>query len=324
MNNKGGVGKTTIAYNVAIKFAEKGYKTVLVDLDPQCNLSRLALGEKFEEDYLIENDFSIFGVLKNIVYGGGDVDLSIKFKKIKENLSILPGSLDLSLFEDLLSSSFSEAGSGQALGYFNTSAIDRFLSKKGLNEDIDIFIIDASPSLGLLNKAILLGTDYFVTPLMPDAFSVQGIKNLGKTFSKWKKSWKNTALAMAGEIPNNRILRGEGLFLGYIINSYNQYAKKPIKFHNEFIKKIPEEIRENISEKHCKNGLVNLSWKKSLVDLKDYGQLPAISHLKSKGIFELIPGADFDEVTGTKENLELSKIQFEELVNNLIEIIDKY
>jgi cellulose biosynthesis protein BcsQ len=324
LNNKWWVWKTTIAYNTAVKFAEKWYKTVLIDLDPQCNLSRLALWENFEENYLIENNFSIFWVLKNIVYGWWDVDLSIKFRKIKENLSILPWSLDLSLFEDLLSSSFSEAGSGQALWYFNTSAINRFLSKKWLNEDIDIFIIDASPSLWLLNKAILLWADYFVTPLMPDAFSVQWIKNLWKTFSKWKDSWKNTAIAMAWDIPNNRILRWEWLFLWYIINSYNQYAKKPIKFHDEFIKKIPEEIRENISEKHCKNGLVNLSWKKSLVDLKDYWQLPAISHLKSKWIFELIPWTDFKEVVWTKENLELSKKQFEELVNNLIEVLTKY
>ena len=37
-NNKGGVGKTTLAFNCAVEFAKKGYKTVLVDLDPQCNL----------------------------------------------------------------------------------------------------------------------------------------------------------------------------------------------------------------------------------------------------------------------------------------------
>jgi len=324
LNNKWWVGKTTIAYNIAIKLANKWYKTVLIDLDPQCNLSRLALWEDFEKNYLNNNNSSIFWVLKNIVLWGWDVDSSIKFQELRDNLSILPWSLDLSLFEDLLSSSFSEAGSGQALWYFNTSAIDRFLNKKWLDENIDIFIIDASPSLWLLNKAILLWTDYFVTPLMPDAFSVQWIKNLWKTFSKWKTSWKNSAIAMAWDIPNNRILRWEWLFLWYILNSYNQYSQKPIKFHNEWMDKIPEEIKTNISENHCKNWLVNLSWKKSLADLKDYWQLPAISHLKSKAIFELIPWKDFKEVTWTKDNLELSKIQFEELANNLIEVLEKY
>ncbi len=60
----------------------------------------------------------------------------------------------------------------------DTSAIDRFLREKGMNEEIDIFVIDTSPNLGMLNRIILLGTDYFVVPLTPDAFSVQGVENL--------------------------------------------------------------------------------------------------------------------------------------------------
>jgi chromosome partitioning protein len=56
LNNKWWVGKTTIAYNIAIKLANKWYKTVLIDLDPQCNLSRLALWENFEKDYLEKNN----------------------------------------------------------------------------------------------------------------------------------------------------------------------------------------------------------------------------------------------------------------------------
>lgn len=324
LNNKWWVWKTTIAYNVAVKFSKKWYKTVLVDLDPQCNLSRLALWDKFEKNIINQDENNIYWVLKNIILGWWDVDTSIQFTKIKENLSILEWSLDLSLFEDLLSSSFSEAGAGQALWYFNTSAINRFLQKKGLNEDVDIFIIDASPSLWLLNRAILLWSDYFITPLMPDAFSLQGIKNLGKTLEKWKNVWKNSALAMAWDIQNDRILRWEWLFLWYILNSYNQYSKKTIKIHDEWIKKIPEEIKNNISEKHCRNGLVNLSWLNSLADLKDYWQLPAISHIKWKAIFELIPWEDFNPVKWTTENLELSNIQFEELSENIIELLKKY
>jgi len=60
-NNKGGVGKTTLAYNTAVQFANKSYKTVLVDLDPQCNLTRLALGEEYYEN-------TIFSEYLNIMY----------------------------------------------------------------------------------------------------------------------------------------------------------------------------------------------------------------------------------------------------------------
>jgi len=325
LNNKWWVGKTTIAYNTAIKLAEKWYKTVLVDLDPQCNLSRLALWEDFDKN-ISQNENNIFGVLKWVIEGWWNINTKIPFQELRKNLSILIWSLNLWLFEDLLSSSFAEAWSGQPLWYFNTSAIHRFLNKKWLDDEIDIFIIDASPSLWLLNRAILLWSDYFITPLNPDAFSVQWIENLWKTFEKWKLSWKNSAKVMAKttDIPSSRVLDWDGLFIWYIINSYNQYNKQAIKSHREWIEKIPLYVKKYLSRKHCKNGLVESSWQKSLVNIKDFWELPTDWQIKNKWIFELIPWEDFSNVDWTKENLELAKIQFEELANNIIEILSEY
>lgn len=180
VNNKGGVGKTTLVFNTAVKFSEMGYKTVLVDLDPQCNLSRLALG-LFEETLFSDSQKTIYTVLEGIIKGGSDIDRSVNFEKINSNLFILPGSLKLSQYENSLISSYGEAAQGVERGFFITSAIDRFLTEKGLKEEIDIFVIDTSPNLNLLNRVIFLGSDYFITPLMLDAFSVQGIENLGDT-----------------------------------------------------------------------------------------------------------------------------------------------
>ena len=47
VNNKGGVGKTTLAFNCAVSFAQQGYKTAIIDLDPQCNITRLSMGEEY-------------------------------------------------------------------------------------------------------------------------------------------------------------------------------------------------------------------------------------------------------------------------------------
>lgn len=324
-NNKWWVGKTTIAFNMAVKFAQQWYKTVLVDLDPQCNLSRLALWESFAEN-LFTSHSSIADVLKWIIEWWWDVDTTIRFQPIQNNLMILPGSLNLWLYEDLLSGAFSEAGSWQPLWYFNTSAIDRFLNKKWLDEDIDLYVIDASPSLWLLNRAILLWSDYFITPLMPDAFSLQWIQNLWTTLEKRKRSWKISAqvLAKENEIPNNRVLSGEWLFIWYIINSYNQYSNKPIKSHTDRMNRIPEEIKMYLSEKHCKNWLVEKSRKNSLVDVKDFWQLPTDAQNASKAIFDLIPWQDFQTVPWTLDNLELSKKQFQELFENMENILIQY
>ncbi len=328
-NNKGGVGKTTLAYNTAVKFAEKGYKTVLVDLDPQCNLSRISLGDIFENNLFSDKQKTIYNVLEGVIIGGSDVDTKINFEKVgdTDNLFILPGSLKLSEYENSLISAYGEAAQGDERGFFSTSAIDRFLTEKGLDEEIDIFIIDTSPNLNLLNRVVFLGSDYFITPLMPDAFSVQGIENLGNTFEKWKDNWKKTAkvLAKDKEIPHNKVLDGEGLFIGYVVNSYNQYSKKPIKSNEEWISKIPSFIKKYLSEKHCRNGLVEKTWSSELALIKDYGQLPPLAQIKNKAIFNLDPILDnFENVKGTKENLEQSKEEFEKLANNILEILNQY
>ena len=324
LNNKWWVGKTTIAYNTAVKFAEKWYKTVLIDLDAQCNLSRLALWENFDMTLFSGSDNNIFGVLKWIIQWGADIDLKIPFQEIRNNLSILPGSLKISGYQDLLITAYNQAAWWQEIWYFQTSAINRFLQEKWLNNQVDIFIIDVSPSLDLLNRIILLWVDYFVTPLNPDAFSVQWIENLWITLENWKKNWQNTWKALARDVASNKVLNGEWLFIWYIVNSYNQYNKQAIKSHREWIEKIPLSVKKYLSEKHCKNWLVEKSWKNSLVNIKDYWELPTDWQLKSKAIFELTPWEDFQNVDWTRENLELSKMQFEELIINLIEILNKY
>lgn len=88
--------------------------------------------------------------------GGSDIELKINFVPSPDTkgLSILPGSLKLSTIEDVLGNAFTQAMAGNKLGYFQTSAIFRFLIEKGMQEQIDIFVIDTSPSLGTLNRAV--------------------------------------------------------------------------------------------------------------------------------------------------------------------------
>ncbi len=327
-NNKGGVGKSTLAYNTAVQFANKGYKTVLIDLDPQCNLSRLALGEEYYENTIFSSTSkTIYDVLKGVIEGGSDIDLTAVFepaKGAKNNLLLLRGDMRLSEYESVLASGYSDAAAGRQLGYFQTSAIDRFLRYKGLNEQVDIFVIDTSPTLGLLNRIILLGSDYFVVPLMPDALSLQGIENLGRVFEKWKNEWKITGQAVAGSIETQYVLNGEGLFIGYILNSYNVYGQQPIRDHRKWIDQVPGRVKEFLSEKHCRNGLVAKSSEVSLHDIQDYGRLPALTHEYGCAIFDIDPAKAEAAQLGTRENIEKSKKEFDELSDNILKILEQY
>ena len=327
-NNKGGVGKTTLAFNCATAFAQKGYKTVMVDLDPQCNLSRLAFGDDhYQKTLFSAMEKDIFDMLRGIIEGGADIDLTGRFINIlqeSENLFLMKGSINLSLFENLLDSAYGQAAAGQRFGYFQTSAIDRFLREKGLNEEVDLLVIDTSPSLSILNRIIFLGADYFVVPMMPDAFSVQGIENLGMVFEKWKQNWKVTGKALSGDTESKLVLSGDGLFLGYIVNSYNVYGQQPIKDHRRWIEELPQKVKKYLSEKHGRNGLVEQSWKNPLRIIQDYGRIPAKCQELGVAIFDLDPNLVDDIHLGTKENIEKSKEEFEELSEKILGILGEY
>lgn len=324
-NNKGGVGKTTLAFNCAAAFAEKGYKTVLADFDPQCNSTTLALGHDFYENDLFASQ-TVYTVIRGIFEGGSDIDLKVNFlpSRNTKNLLVLPGDLRLSAIEDVLGGAFSQAMAGNKLGYFQTSALFRYLIEKGMADEIDLFVIDTSPSLGVLNRTILLGADYFVVPMEPDSFSVQGIENLGITMEKWRTEWKNTARAVAADTPAKNVLPGEPTFIGYIVNDYNVYGKQPIRQHRNWMEKIPGKVQEFLSRRHSRNGLVETSWPEPLTIIQDYGQLASLSHRLNKAIFDIDPPEVPPHEKGSLENLEKSKTEFGELAEKILSLLSAH
>lgn len=327
-NNKGGVGKTTLVFHVGIELSRQGYKVALIDLDPQCNLTLQTLGHTFYEEHLFSGTTkTIYDVLGAKLEGSGDIDATIKLTPVRDNLYLLPGDIRLSLFENLLLSGYNDAAAGNLRGYSDTSAIDRYLNEIGASDGIDVFVIDTSPSLGVLNRVIFLGAEYFVVPVTPDSYSAQGIQNLGIVFEGWKKNWKNTAqaTAVAAKTPANLILRGDALFIGYILNSFNVYSQKVVKRQRDWTEIIPTKVKEFLSEKHCRNGLVEKSWKSPLGSLQDYGQLTAISMENNMAIQEFNPKMVTElNLQGTKELQEKAVREISGLTTNITTILEAF
>jgi chromosome partitioning protein len=159
-NHKGGVGKTCSACNIGAGLSRKGKRVLLIDLDPQANLS-LSFGIKDTEQ-------SIYEVLL------GQIPLKGAIYNISENLDIVPSSLDLAGAEIELSS---EAGREVIL----REAISDTLLK------YDYVLIDCSPSLGLLTTNALTASNEILIPLQAHYLSLQGISKLTGIVEKVQK-----------------------------------------------------------------------------------------------------------------------------------------
>ncbi|MFI5343135.1 MAG: ParA family protein [Chlamydiales bacterium] len=169
-NHKGGVGKSCSACNVGAGLSIKGHKVLVVDLDPQANLS-LSLGVKDAEK-------TIYQVLH------GEKKCGECIYNITENFDIIPSTLDLAGAELELAA---EAGREVIL----KEAIDDLFGK------YHYIIIDCAPSLGLLTTNALTASHEVMIPIQAQYLSLQGISKLTDVIEKIRKRL-NKSLMVGG------------------------------------------------------------------------------------------------------------------------------
>lgn len=265
-NNKGGVGKTTLTCNLASIFANEFNSRVLViDCDPQCNATMLILGEEitvplYWEPYSAAHDTqnTILDVLKNIEEGEASINTDINIFPASENkfnVDLLPGHPRLSIIEDQLSKSWSDLGSGDLGGLRRTNWCSQLC--ESLDTKYDIIFLDLGPSLGSLNRTCLLASDYFVTPMGADIFSIIGLKNIGEWLGKWieyyKRGVENCETDNKGSIEKFHLKQDISIlygFAGYTVQAYITKIiggeRRPTKAFDDIISTFPKEIKKNI------------------------------------------------------------------------------
>ena len=163
-NQKGGVGKTTTAVNFSAALAEKGKKVLLIDNDPQGNLSSgVGIDKK-----------SLEMTIYNVLLGESDIR-EVIINTAFENLDILPGSMDL-------------AGAEIELIEFENR---EFLLKNQLlkvKDQYDYIIVDCPPSLGMLTINALVAVDSVIIPIQCEYYALEGVSQLVNTYNLVKRS----------------------------------------------------------------------------------------------------------------------------------------
>lgn len=155
---KGGTGKTTSVSILSMYLAMKGYKVLMVDLDPQSNLSL---------PYYSEIDTpSSYKMMK------GDADPKECIYKISDNLHLIGGDVDL------LKASF------EIQGY---DVLKKCLDK--VKKNYDVCIIDTQPTLNILNFNALACSDGVIIPITPDKFALNGIRQVKQIYDNIKAEY---------------------------------------------------------------------------------------------------------------------------------------
>jgi cellulose biosynthesis protein BcsQ len=306
-NNKGGVGKTTLLCNLAAYLAiRKKLNVLVVDCDPQCNTTQLIMGEEFAGQFYWneheETTTTIHDVLLPIK--DGDASIADKFEPIPKarnrfGVDLVAGHPNLSFLEDKLSVAWSEVSAGEISGYRKTNWARSFCISHGKSYDIILF--DVGPSLGALNRSVLLGCDRFITPMGTDIFSILGIRNisswLNEAIGTYEHGIKRCDEKSPGGLEKFTIPRSPSIkhgFCGYTLNQYITKAKSGVRIatkrYEEILLKVPNEIeslrahfgRDGISAELAKLGDVPHLY--SLIPLAQTRSSPIVSLTSSDGI----------------------------------------
>ncbi len=241
-NHKGGVSKTTTAFNLGWALADDGYRVLVVDGDPQCNLTGTVLGfdgfTDFSDFYKDYPNANISAGLQPIFKGTGTPLVPAELTKTShDNLLLLAGNLELAVNETQISVALSTSSAIPALQNI-PGAVGNLLRLTADKNNVDIVVVDMSPSVGALNQCFLMGSDYFIVPTSPDYYCYQAISSLSRVLPAWNAgvvSFRNPELLYP--FPKN-----PPKFCGIISQRYRPRNGSPAYSFQQWIDRIKDAV----------------------------------------------------------------------------------
>lgn len=284
-NNKGGVGKTTLAFHMAHMVARLGLPTLAVDLDPQANLTSAFYDDDELETLWARGEVTtVRDAIDPLLRGLGDIALP-PAQEVAERLFVVPGDLGLSRFEDHLSSMWPRGYEGDEAALRTTTAFHRIVQGAAAETSARVVFVDVGPNLGAINRSALLAADHILVPLAADLFSLRGLTNLGPVIRQWRENWRRNVLPEASGLDLD-VPAGSMDPLGYVVLQHAVRLDRPVKAYDRWLRRIPQEFAQSVlQEEHdheSADGDPNC-----LATLRNYRSLMPLAQDARKPMFDL-------------------------------------
>lgn len=287
-NNKGGVGKTSLIYHLAWMYADLGLQVIAADLDPQANLTAMFLDEERLEALWPDGPHreTVFGALQPLLDGYGDI-AEPHVEPIQTNIGLLVGDLALALSEDDLNAQWPRAMGEEARAFRVLSAFWRIIERAAHQREASLVLIDVGPNLGAINRAALLAAHHVVIPLVPDLYSLQGLKNLGPTLRRWRVGWLERR--SRNPVAELSIPAGDMAPAGYMVMQHVVRLDRPVKAYDRWMARIPEVYHEAVLDEVVLPGLAVEDDPHCVAALRHYRSLMPLAQEARKPMFFLKP-----------------------------------
>lgn len=226
-NNKGGVGKSTICWNLGDSLGRIGRRVLLIDFDPQCNLSIAVLGETtFVGKLPTQNrpyGTTIRAFLQRFLQNTGGEEIFLhQGEHTHPNVRVIAGDFWLNVYSDSLNVG-SDLLAGTGLSRY--VALTRIVAQaeEALGEPFDYAIVDLPPSFGALVRAAFYSSDYYIVPCTSDNFSIYCIGLIGQMVPSFIRDWQDGLARFREANPHYREYDelGRPVFAGWVFNGFD-------------------------------------------------------------------------------------------------------